>query len=260
MKCKEIMKVLEEHWPAGYALEWDNVGLLVGREEKEVTKIFVCLDVTEETLSQAVEWGADMIVSHHPLLFSAVKKITDRDFIGRRILKLVSADISCFAMHTNFDVAGMALLNQESLGLLDSSVLMVTDKTQEQEMGIGRIGRLEKEMTLRELAEFVKERLGISHVSVYGDLDSRITRVAVSGGSGKSAVKPAQAGGAQVLVTGDIDYHTGIDAVAAGVSVIDAGHYGTESVFIPYVTEKLGEWISEVEVKGARIEPPFQTI
>lgn len=260
MTCKEIMMILEEQWPLSYALDWDNVGLLIGREDKEVSKVFVCLDVTDENLDQALAFGADMIISHHPMLFSAVKKITNRDFIGKRILKLAGNDIAYFAMHTNFDVAGMASLNQESLGLKDASVLMVTSVDGEQEEGIGRVGFLEHEMNLNEFAELVKEKLHLPKVLVYGDGEKVIQKAAVSGGSGKSAVKPAVFAGADVLVTGDIDYHTGIDAVAMGMTVIDAGHYGTESVFIPYVSEKLKELLPEVEVKSADIIPPFRFV
>lgn len=260
MTCKEIMDILETQWPLSYALDWDNVGLLVGREDKEVSKVFVCLDVTDETLDQAVEFGADMIVSHHPMLFSAVKTVTDRDFIGRRILRLAKHDISYFAMHTNFDVAGMAALNQETLGLTDGSVLMVTAVDGDQEEGIGRVGFLERDMSLNEFAQTVKTKLNLPKVLVYGDGEKKITKAAVSGGSGKSAVKPAICAEADVLVTGDIDYHTGIDAVAMGIAVIDAGHYGTESVFIPHVSGKLKELLTEVEVKSARIAAPFRFV
>ena len=257
MTCKEIIQILEKRWPLSYALDWDNVGLLTGREDKEVSRIFVCLDVTDETLEQAVKFGADMIISHHPLLFSAVKTITDRDFIGRRILKLIQHDISYFAMHTNFDVAGMALLNQKSLELTECSVLMVTSGDGEQEEGIGRVGKVKHEMSLEEFAEFVKEKLNLPGVLVYGEGKKRIEKAAISGGSGKSVVRPAVCAGADVLVTGDIDYHTGIDAVALGLAVIDAGHYGTECVFIPYVSEELRTLFPELEVESAAIVPPF---
>ncbi|MGI6007442.1 MAG: Nif3-like dinuclear metal center hexameric protein [Ruminococcus sp.] len=254
------MEKLKEQWPEKYALDWDNVGLLVGREEKEVHKVFVCLDVTEETLEQASRWEADMIISHHPMIFSAVKKITDRDFLGRKILRLAAEDISYYAMHTNFDVMGMAALNGESLGLRNSRVLEVTCQDDVRQEGIGRAGDLPEEMTLKELAEYVKERLKIPQVLVYGDLEKRISRAAISGGSGKSMVKPALDRNVQVLITGDIDYHGGIDAVASGLCIIDAGHYGTEYVFISYMEEKLHQMFPELEIKGARIHFPFQTV
>ena len=112
MRCREILDRLEERWNPSFALSWDNVGLLVGKEEKEIGKIFVALDVTEETLEQAVEAGADLMITHHPLLFSPVKKVTSGDFIGRRLIKMIQNDLCYYAMHTNFDVKGMAQLNE----------------------------------------------------------------------------------------------------------------------------------------------------
>ena len=111
MTCREIMDALEERWNPSYAMAWDNVGLLVGREEKEINKIFVALDVTDDTLAQALAFGADMMITHHPLLFSPVKKINTGDFIGRRLIAMIQADLCYYAMHTNFDVKGMAELN-----------------------------------------------------------------------------------------------------------------------------------------------------
>ncbi len=260
MICKEIIKVLEANWPPEYALDWDNVGLLVGREEKKVSRIYVTLDVTDTALAQAQDWGADLIVSHHPLIFSAVKQINNRTFLGRRILRLAAGDTAYYAMHTNFDVTGMAQLNQASLNLKETSVLMVTCREENQEEGIGRVGLLPEEMTLGRFAEYVKEKLHLPQVLVYGEQDRVIRTAAISGGSGKSVVKPAVAAGAQVLVTGDIDYHTGIDAVAEGLAVVDAGHYGTEAVFIPYMTEQLQRLFPELEVRGADIVPPFVAV
>ena len=126
MTCKEIMEKLEERWNPSYALEWDNVGLLVGREDKEIKKVFTALDATEETIAQALEFGADLLITHHPMIFSPVKKVTSADFIGRRLITMIQADLCYYAMHTNFDVKGMAQLNQECLGLTDCEVLEET--------------------------------------------------------------------------------------------------------------------------------------
>ncbi len=260
MKCSKIIEELKKQWPENFALSWDNVGLLLGREEKEVEKVFLCLDVTEETLDQALEWGADMMISHHPMIFSAVKKITDQDFLGRKILRMASEDISYYAMHTNFDVLGMASLNEESLGLKNSQVLETTYEEDGRVEGIGRLGELSRPMTVKELACLIKERLCLPDVKVYGDLNRMVFKAAVSGGSGKSMIKPALDLGAEVLITGDIDYHGGIDAMACGLCLIDAGHYGTEYIFISYMEEKIHELFPGLKVKGAKIQFPFQTV
>ena len=239
MRCREILDRLEERWNPSFALSWDNVGLLVGKEEKEIGKIFVALDVTEETLEQAVEAGADLMITHHPLLFSPVKKVTSGD-IGRRLIKMIQNDLCYYAMHTNFDVKGMAQLNETCLGLLNSRVLEVTGAdVSGKEEGIGRVGWLEKKMTLEAFAKKVKEDFQIPDVRVYGEPELLVEQVAVSSGSGKSMIGAALAQQADVLVTGDIDYHSGIDAVAQGLAVVDAGHYGTEYCFIEYMTGEL---------------------
>ncbi len=261
MKCRDVINILNEKWPESFALGWDNVGLLVGDREQEVNHIFVALDVTDETLDQAVSCGADMIVTHHPLLFSAVKKITTDDFIGNRIVKMIRHGISYYAMHTNFDVMGMAQLNALSLKLNNPEVLEVTyEDEQGQKEGIGRIGILDEKMTLKEFGTFVKEQLGLEMVRVYGNLDEIIGKVAISSGSGKSMVKEAVKAGVQVLVTGDIDYHTGIDAVAQGLNIIDAGHFGTEMIFIGHMEETLKEMMPKMKVTAARLEQPFALV
>lgn len=260
MTCEELIKKLEERWNPSYAMDWDNVGLLVGRREKEVHKIFVALDVTDETLDQALAFGADLMVTHHPFLFSPMKKITTGDFMGRRLIRMIQRDLSYFAMHTNFDVMGMADLNGACLGLSECQVLEVTGLSDRGEEGIGRVGSIKKPMALKEYAGEAKKALQVPDVRVYGDPERIVKRVAVCGGSGKSTIPEAVRKGADVLVTGDIDYHSALDAVADGLCVIDAGHYGTEYCFIDYVVGELKQMFPELEVSGAVVRHPYQLV
>ena len=118
MQCKDIMAMIEGTYPRSAALEFDNVGLQVGRSEKEVRRIYLAaLDATDAVIEQAVEQEADMLITHHPLIFSPRKHITDEDFIGRRLLKLIRSDISYYAMHTNYDVLGMARIIWKDFGV-----------------------------------------------------------------------------------------------------------------------------------------------
>lgn len=127
MKCKDIINILEKMSPLSYALDWDNSGLVVGREEKEIKKIMIALDATGEVIDQAVQWQADMIIIHHPMMFSPVKRVTDKDFMGEKIIKLIQNDISCYAMHTNFDVCVMADEAAKRLELKNVKPLDITD-------------------------------------------------------------------------------------------------------------------------------------
>lgn len=259
MLCKEVMDILEENYPADYALDWDNVGLLVGRDDKEVRRIYVALDADDETIEAAVRWKADMLVTHHPMIFSGLKRINNLDFIGARILKLVQNDISYYAMHTNYDVLGMAELSGRKMSLEDPEVLEVT-RDGEQPEGIGRVADLASPAPLREICWSVKDRFHLGAVKVFGDMDQPVSRIAISPGSGKSMIKAALDKKADVLITGDIDHHTGIDAVAQGLAVIDAGHYGIEHIFIEDVKEYLKEKLEGVEVKASPVRHPFQIV
>ena len=258
MLCRDIMKVIETTYPKHAALEWDNVGLLVGRTEKEVQKIYVALDATDEVIDAAISCGADMLVTHHPMLFTPLKQITDEHFIGSRVVKLLQHDISYYAMHTNYDVLGMAELSGVILGLRDMEVLEVTDS--EHMEGIGRVGELSKEMTLQECCELVKEKFQLETVKVFGDVNKMVKRVAISPGSGKGMVDIALQKGAEVLITGDIAHHEGIDAVAQGIAIIDAGHYGLEHIFVDDIAVYLTKHFSDIEIRRSENIHPFQMI
>ena len=184
MKVKKLTDFLESRYPAEMAENWDNVGLLVGDDEKEVRHVFLALDLTEKVLVEAAEAGADMIVTHHPMIFGGLKKINNHDFIGRKVISLIRQDIQYFAMHTNYDVLGMADLSADYLKLQDREVLSVTEEPE----GFGRVGRLPERMTLKECGLFVKEALGLQDVRIYGDPDRMVERAAVCTGSGKSMI------------------------------------------------------------------------
>ena len=260
MQCKEIMQVIEAAYPRSAALDFDNVGLLAGRAEKEVNRVYLALDAKDAVIDRAIEAGADMLITHHPLIFSPMKRVTDEDFIGRRVVKLIQSDIAYYAMHTNYDVLGMATLSEKILGIKNSQVLDVTMCEDGNEEGIGRVGDLEKPMTLEECCVYVKHKLKLGSLKVFGDMNGTVSRLAVSPGSGKSAVAPAIAKGADVLVTGDIGHHDGLDAVEQGLAVIDAGHYGTEYIFIDDMKHFLEDKLPVLDVMTTPIIHPFQVI
>ena len=170
--------------------------------------MFLALDLTEETLAEAIEDGADMIITHHPMIFSGIKKINNHSFTGRKILTLIQKGIVYYAMHTNYDVLGMADLS----------------------------------------ADYTK---------VYGNLDSMVKCAAVCTGSGKSMIKDVIKAGADVYVTGDIDHHTGIDTVAQGLALIDAGHYGTEYIFMDAMKKELTQAFPELKISCAEVKSPY---
>lgn len=260
MECKKVIEILEKQSPKSYACDWDNVGLLVGREDKEIQKIYIALDATDEAIEEAIANGADMLLTHHPMIFKGMKRVTREDFIGRRIIRLIQNDMVYYAMHTNFDVMGMADLAADYLGLSDTKVLEVTSVSESGEEGIGRYGSLKKEMTVRECCEEVKQAFSLENVKVFGNLERKVKTAAISPGSGKSVISNALQAGVDVLITGDIDHHEGIDAVAQELTVIDAGHYGVEHIFIPYMEQYLKREAKELEIAVQPLTFPFQII
>ncbi len=138
MKCNEIIEILNKEYPLSAAEEWDNVGLLVGKRDSEVSKVLVALDASDEVVDQAVKQKVQLIVTHHPMIFGSIKKINTDTFTGSRIIRLIENGISCFAMHTNFDIYGMADLNAVQLELCGPEVLSYT----EEEKASARSGRL----------------------------------------------------------------------------------------------------------------------
>lgn len=257
LTCEDVIQYLEELSPKSFAESWDNVGLLLGRREKQISSVMLCVDVTENVVNQAIQSGVSMIVSHHPIIFSGEKRITNEDVFGTKLLKLIQHDICVYAMHTNFDVMGMADAAAERLGLVDAAVLHVTYEDEIATEGIGRYGKLKGALSLEELAQFTKDAFCVPSVKVFGNPDTLCCEVAVCPGSGRSMTEDVLRTGADVYITGDIDHHTGIDLVAQGVCVIDAGHYGVEKLFVPYMHDYFGVVMPECNIIEAIEEEPF---
>ena len=260
MKCYEIIEKLESLSPAAFAEDWDNIGLLAGRRDREVGTVYIALDATDDVIEEAVRLGADMLLTHHPLIFKKLNRVNTDDFIGRRVYQLIRNDISYFAMHTNFDVMGMADAAADELALKNREVLNVTFEDDISKEGCGRVGTLRERMSVADLAELVKQKFHVPNVRVFGDLGDIVEVAAVMPGSGGSFIKDAINAGADVMITGDIDHHEGIDAVAQGLTVIDAGHYGIEKLFIPYMEEFIRRELPGLKVLKADTKEPFVVI
>lgn len=257
MKCYEIIDKLEDLSPTEFAEEWDNIGLLAGRRDKEVRTVYIALDATDAVIGEAVRLGADLLLTHHPLIFKKMSRVNTDDFIGRRVCELIRNDISYYAMHTNFDVMGMADAAADELSLKDRRVLDVTYEDDISKEGCGRVGELKDSMRVEALAGLVKEKFHVPNVRVFGDLDSPVRTVAVMPGSGGGFIQDALAAGADAMITGDVGHHEGIDAVAQGLAVIDAGHYGIEKLFISYMEEFMKRELPGVQIYKAEIREPF---
>lgn len=259
MTVKELIGKLEEKFPVEKAESWDNPGLQTGRRNKEIKKVYIALDATDEVIEEAVVWGADMILTHHPMTMEGLKKVSTDTLAGKRFIELIQNDICCYAMHTNYDIVEMAPLSGEMMKLQKSEILMKTgvDPATGQYEGFGRVGSLVRPVTLEECAGIVKTIFKLDNVKVFGDPEMVVQRVAISPGSGKSMIPSAIKAKAQVLISGDIGHHEGIDAVDNGLAIIDAGHYGLEHIFIAQMEEYLRKHTKGLEVRTAKIKSPF---
>jgi len=224
MRVKDIIKVIEEFAPLSIQEGWDNSGLCVGSEEDEVTSVLLALDCTPALVDEAVACGADMIITHHPLIFSGLKKIDSRDMTGEAVIKAIRAGICIYAAHTSADkvIEGVSGAMAARLGLEDVSILEEDgDGT-----GLGVVGDLREELTAEEAVALVKEKFSVKCLKSSRPLDKPIKRVAVCGGSGGSLIGAARRSGAQLYISGDISYHNFF--TPDSFMIMDIGHYESE--------------------------------
>lgn len=240
MKLTEIIEIIESEFPTETAYDWDNCGLLIGEKERDIKKVLVTLDVTEKTVNEAIIQNADLILSHHPIMLSPIKRITNENSEGRLITKAIENKISMYAAHTNCDVG------KRGINARLAEIFELTDAEPVEENGLGRIGNLKKEITLEEFAKIVKERLNTPFVRVCGDIKSNIKRVAVGSGACSDIIPVAIEKGADVMVTGDTKYHNMMSSCEMGINIIDAGHYPTEIIVMDIFEELLKKFDIEI--------------
>lgn len=238
VKVKDIIERIEKFVPCEIAYDWDNTGFIAGDREKEVKKVFLTLDVLKETVDEAKKFGADMIISHHPILFKGIQNIDCSTQDGYIVRELIKNDIALYCAHTSIDCAkgGINDILANKLGIKNPEVIEKNENFEG--CGLGRIGKISREMTLKEYAEFVKEKLNTPFVRVCGAFDKKISTVAVGGGACDDLIPDAIKLGADVLVTADMKYHISQGAVCDGIAIIDAGHYPTE-VFVTDIFEEI---------------------
>lgn len=262
-KVKDICDTIERLAPKHLAESWDNVGLMVGDFEQPVRKIFVCLDITSENVARAIKCNADMIVSHHPLLFSPLKRVVESDITGSIIRSLIQNNISAYSCHTNLDHAdgGTNDALADKLGLSD--VRRFTDDECVSESGqptdnIGRIGTLETPMAIEDFVAYIKSVLGCVKIRYVGSPGDTVRKVALCSGSGGDGIYTAYRAGADAYVTADIKHHEAQTAFELGLNLIDAGHFETENTICEFMTEYLSENLPDVQVVVSTAEPYFK--
>lgn len=249
IKIRDVYDYLNLLAPVSLKMDFDNVGLLVGDYDAKTDRCLLALDITDEVIREAESMGADLIVSHHPLIFGAIKSVTADDLTGRKIMQLIKNDISAICMHTNLDIARggvndalMSALGADVHGFLEPSGRDADGN----EVGCGRVGELKNETELEEFLGICKNVLNTSGLR-YHDAGKKVKKLAVMGGAGGSSIALAKSMGCDTYVTADIKYNGFLDAKELGINLIDADHFCTENVIIPVLAQRLAEEFKDAE-------------
>lgn len=245
MQASEVIKCYETYCPQGFSMEGDSRGLQIGTLDKEIKKVMVALDIREDTVTEAIEKGVDLIIVKHAPIFRPIKDLVASRPQNQIYIDLIKHDIAVYVSHTNIDIVENGLNDWfcQMLGIEDTTYLQETGP----ERGIGRIGNIQFQ-TFEEFAKRVKEVFALDSLRmVYyqdSDLRKQISRVAICGGSGQSFYPDALSKGADVYITGDIYYHTAQDMLSDGLLALDPGHY-IEVLFVERIVALLNEWKEE---------------
>lgn len=237
----DILKYVETLAPRELKMDWDNVGLNCGSRSTPVTKIMVALDPFEHVCQEAAQWGADLLVTHHPLIFRPIPMVTDDAAITRGLMELVRHNISHICAHTNLDCApgGVNDTLAATLGLKNTEPLGAYG-------GMMRCGEV-PEQSLAAFLAFVKEKLHCDGLR-YCDGGKPVHKVAVGGGACSDGLYDAVLAGCDTFITADVKYNNFWDAKEQGLSLIDAGHFATENPVVAVLAEKIAAAFPEIEV------------
>ncbi|GAB4141400.1 MAG: Nif3-like dinuclear metal center hexameric protein [Thermogutta sp.] len=254
LSVAQVVDFLESFAPLCLAEEWDNVGLLVGSQDRRVRKIMTCLTLTERTAREAVEREAGLVVTHHPLPFRPQRRWTTETATGSVLWDLAAARVCVYSPHTAFDSAsrGINQLLAEKIGLQDIRPLIANEETPE--LGVGRRGMLPAEMSLLECAQLVKNVLGIKFTRAAGSPQMRIHSVAVGCGASEELLEKVAEAGCQAFVVGEARFHKCIEAEFRGIGLLMVGHYASERFAVEHLASVLQEQFPQIEVWASASE------
>jgi dinuclear metal center YbgI/SA1388 family protein len=251
-RIAQIVEFLERFAPPTLAEEWDNVGLLMGDRQAEAERVMTCLTITPASAGEAVQQRANLVVTHHPLPFRPLKRITTDSPEGQLLWQLARAGIAIYSPHTAFDSAleGINARLAAGLDLHDVHPLVASDEGP----GSGRAGALRKATSLQGLSQKVKAFLKVGALQVVGSLDRGIQKVGVACGSAGEFLPHALVAGCDCLVTGEMRFHACLEAESAGISLVLAGHYATERFAVEQLVDVLAAEFADLTVWASQAE------
>ncbi len=248
MTVRDILSAMDVIAPFRLTMDFDNTGLLIGDPEQEVTSVVMALDCTDKVLAVAKDKNAQLIITHHPVIFHGIKKVCADSVVWQAVRN----NISVISAHTNLDIAqgGVNDCLAQHIGLANLRGLTPAGESVDAEGNVsretlGRVGELYESLSAKELAQNIKDALGDTVIR-YTDGGAPIKTVAVCGGAGDSELESAVSCGAQALVTGEVAHHIFIEAAHRGITLIEAGHFHTEDVVLDTLCEKLMKQFPEI--------------
>ena len=259
----DLRAAAEDFWPVETAASWDQVGLVTGRDAQPITRVLLAVDAVAATVDEAIEWGADALLTHHPLLLRGIHTVAEDTAKGALLARLIRAECALIAVHTNADAPeeGVSDVIAQRLGLLGAIPI---EPGADPMSGIGRVGTLVAPVTLREFADRVNNVMPqtVTGVRVAGDPDRKVSRVALCGGAGDSLLAHPAVLEADVYVTSDLRHHPAQEAIEAanvvgGPALIDVAHWASESLWLAGAAERLSARLPGVEfrVSDLRTDP-----
>jgi len=257
----DIRRFLDGFAPPALSEEWDNVGLLVGDAEKSIRRVMTCLTITPESCQEAVDQQADIIVTHHPLPFKPLRRLTSESTPGRLLLQLIRAGIAVYSPHTAFDSAAEGINQQLAggIGLVNIQPLVPASDGSVMTLGSGRWGKFTAPVSISEVASRLKSFLKIPVLQAVAPANASISTVAIACGSGGSFLEHAQRRGIELLITGEASFHTCLEAEATGVHLLLTGHFASERFAVERLAEiltlqfpPLQVWASQQEADPLR--------
>ena len=248
MKVVDIYEYIDKIAPFNTCDNFDNVGLLVGDMYADVSGVLLATDITHDIITEAIEKGRNLIITHHPVIFDPLKSVNK----GSIVYRLIENEISVISAHTNLDMAkgGVSDMMLKLLGFESSKVFEVLGERDGKPYGYGKIVKLDEPMTVTSFVELVKGAFDVTSVR-YTDGENMIKKFAVCSGAGGSNVPIAIEKNCDAYVTGDCKHNQFIDAKNAGLTLIDAGHFHTERIFAPILCKKLKKHFNDIEISVA---------
>jgi dinuclear metal center YbgI/SA1388 family protein len=251
----ELREYLEAFAPLRLAADWDNVGLLVGDHRKQISRVMTCLTVTRQSAAEAIREQADLIITHHPLPFRPLKKMTTESVAGELLLELIAAGIAVYSPHTCFDSASQGINQQIAAGLQLNDIHPIQPIVNDiEQLGSGRVGSCQNAITGGTLCQAVKDFFGIDRVAYAGDLQRSIRKVGIACGSAGDFLAQAIRLDCDAFITGETSFHTFLEAEAQSRLLILPGHFATERFAVVSLAGKIQHDFKQLAVWAARDE------